>query len=176
MINEKSYFEVFDLPEQFAVDSALLKQRHRELQKAFHPDRFANDDEREQRVALQYSTYINEAYEALNSTLSRAQYLLSRRGFQQNASHTTSSDPAFLMQQIDWREALAEVYNCENPEAALDTLSNEINDSLVALKNAFESAYNNDELEHAQQIIEKMHFLVKLCDEIDLLEGELLDS
>ena len=176
MISEKSYFEVFDLPEQFAVDNALLKQRHRELQKAFHPDRFASHDEHEQRVALQYSTFINEAYEALNSTLSRAQYLLSRRGCQQNASHTTSSDPAFLMQQIDWRETLADIKNCDDPESALEALSNEINDSFASLKNAFERAYNNDELEHAQQIIEKMHFLVKLCDEIDLLEGELLDS
>lgn len=175
MINDKSYFEVFSLTEQFQLDLSLLNQRHRELQKKFHPDRFASQSDQEYRVALQYSVYINEAFECLSSPLSRAQYLLSRSGMQQDVSHTMSSDPAFLFKQMEWRESLAQMRDADNAEKLLEQLSTQVDAELLELQQQFEEKFNHQEFESAQQAVQKMHFLEKLLSEIDLLEGELLD-
>lgn len=157
------------------VDEALLKQRHRDLQKKFHPDRYASESDQEIRVAIQYSTYINEAFECLSSPLQRAQYLLSRKGLQQDVAHTMSSDPEFLYKQMEWRESLAQMRNADDAEEALEQLSVQVGSELLALQNQFVDRYSQDDLELAQQAVQKMHFLEKLQSEIEQLENELLD-
>ena len=50
------------------------------LQGEVHPDRYAAAGETEQRLALQSSARVNEAYQALKDPVARAQYLLSLHG------------------------------------------------------------------------------------------------
>ena len=99
-------FELFELPQRFALDRAQLDERWKSLQREAHPDRFAAEGAAAQRVAMQWSVRINEAYQRLKDPLKRAAYLCELRGAAVNAESNTAMPPAFLMQQMAWREAL----------------------------------------------------------------------
>ncbi len=45
------YFTLFGLPVRYTVDGSLLASRFQDLQRQFHPDRFANQPERERLIA-----------------------------------------------------------------------------------------------------------------------------
>uniref|UniRef100_UPI0032B262A3 Fe-S protein assembly co-chaperone HscB n=1 Tax=uncultured Aquincola sp. TaxID=886556 RepID=UPI0032B262A3 len=99
-------FTLFGLPQRYALDRADLDQRWRELQAKVHPDRFAAEGGAAQRVAMQWSVRVNEAYGRLKNPLQRAAYLCELRGAPINAENNTAMPAAFLMQQMEWREAL----------------------------------------------------------------------
>ena len=101
-------FELFGLPLQFAQNRAAIDLRWKELQREAHPDKFAAQGAAAQRVAMQWSVRINEAYQRLKDPLKRAAYLCELHGVPVNAENNTAMPPAFLMQQMAWREALEE--------------------------------------------------------------------
>lgn len=73
-------FELFGVPVQFAQDRAVLDARWKELQREAHPDKFAVQGAAAQRVAMQWSVRINEAYQRLRDPLKRASYLCELHG------------------------------------------------------------------------------------------------
>lgn len=99
-------FELFDVPACFAQDRSALDARWKELQREAHPDRFAAQGGAAQRVAMQWSVRINEAYQRLKNPLRRAAYLCEIHGVPVQAEDNTAMPGAFLMQQMEWREAL----------------------------------------------------------------------
>jgi len=115
-------FELFGLPRQFAQDRAAIDTRWKELQREAHPDKFAAQGAAAQRVAMQWSVRINEAYQRLKDPLRRAAYLCELNGVPVNAENNTAMPPAFLMQQMEWREALEAA---DSPET-LDKISAQV--------------------------------------------------
>ena len=115
-------FELFGVPEQFAQDAAQLAERWKALQKEAHPDRFASQGAAAQRVAMQWSVRINEAYQRLKDPLKRAAYLCELNGASVRAEDNTAMPTAFLMQQMEWRESLEDA----SSECELDALDDEV--------------------------------------------------
>lgn len=115
-------FELFDLPVAFALDRAALDERWKTLQREVHPDRHAVADAQTQRQAMQWSVRINEAYQRLKDPLKRAAYLCELHGALVQAESNTTMPRAFLMQQMEWREALEEA----SGEAAVEDLADEV--------------------------------------------------
>jgi molecular chaperone HscB len=113
-------FVLFGLPEQFAQDRADLDARWRKLQASAHPDKFAAEGAASQRMAMQWSVRINEAYRRLREPLSRASYLCELRGAPIDAERNTAMPAAFLMQQMGWREALDDARGDAGALTALD--------------------------------------------------------
>ena len=68
-------FVLFGVPERFAQDRARLDERWKQLQREAHPDRHAAQGAAAQRVAMQWSVRINEAYQRLKYPLKRSAYL-----------------------------------------------------------------------------------------------------
>ena len=99
-------FELFALTPQFAQDRAALDARWKDLQREVHPDKFAAQGAAAQRVAMQWSVRINEAYQRLKDPLKRAAYLCELNAELVNAENNTAMPGEFLMQQMEWREAL----------------------------------------------------------------------
>ena len=119
-------FELFDVPVQYAQDRAQLDSRWKALQREAHPDRFAAEGAAAQRVAMQWSVRINEAYQRLKDPLKRAAYLCELRGAPVQAENNTAMPAAFLMQQMAWRETLEDT---DSP-AGLEALADEVADQL----------------------------------------------
>lgn len=110
-------FELFGLKQQFVQDRAALDARWKAMQREAHPDKFAAQGSAAQRVAMQWSVRINEAYQRLKDPLKRAAYLCELSGAPINAHSNTAMPTAFLMQQMEWRELLDEAQNVSDLEA-----------------------------------------------------------
>ncbi len=121
----RTHFELFGLPTAYALDRDKLDTAYRELQNAVHPDRFAAQPEAEQRVAMQWATQVNEAYQTLKHPVNRGVYLLSLQGIDALHAGNTHMAPAFLMQQMEWREAIDEARTGKRVDA-LDALSDDL--------------------------------------------------
>jgi len=134
-------FELFGLPRQFVQDRAAIDTRWKELQREAHPDKFAAQGAAAQRVAMQWSVRINEAYQRLKDPLRRAAYLCELSGVPVNAENNTAMPPAFLMQQMEWREALEEA---DSPET-LDEISDQVARS------------RRDLLQNCEQLLDAAH-------------------
>ncbi len=119
---QSSDFNLFGLPEQFAQDRALIDARWKELQGQAHPDKFSAQGTAAQRVGMQWSVRINEAYQRLKDPQKRAAYLCELRGALINAENNTAMPAAFLLEQMAWREALDEAVG----EADLDLLNDQL--------------------------------------------------
>jgi len=102
-------FQLFAVPATFAQDRAVLDARWKELQREAHPDRFAAQGAAAQRVAMQWSVRINEAYQRLKDPIRRASYICELNGAPLDAENNTAMPPEFLMRQMEWRESLDEV-------------------------------------------------------------------
>jgi molecular chaperone HscB len=102
------YYTLFGLPRSFRIDAAALDRRYREIAAQVHPDKYVQAGDAERRLSLQWATRVNEAYQTLKDSLSRAQYLLLLAGHDVDAENNTAMPPEFLMEQMEWREAVAE--------------------------------------------------------------------
>ena len=109
-------FELFGLLPLFAQDRTAIDSRWKDLQREAHPDKFAAQGAAAQRVAMQWSVRINEAYQRLKDPLKRAAYLCEMHAAPVNAENNTTMPAAFLMQQMEWREALDDAANVADLE------------------------------------------------------------
>src|SRR4051794_16301915 len=110
-------FALFGLQRRFAQSRAELDARWRALQAEVHPDRFAAEGAAAQRVAAQWAMRVNEAYGRLKDPLRRAAYLCELHGAPIGAEDNTAMPEAFLVQQLEWREALEEAESVADLEA-----------------------------------------------------------
>lgn len=172
----KNHFELFELPISFEVEQETLALRYRDLQRAVHPDRFANASEQEKRLSVQQAAQINEAFQVLKSPLSRARYLLELSGLPLDDSDTRM-DPAFLMEQMELREALAEVRTKTDPFDALNRVRDDIEgrerELIASLQQGFADG-GHEALEGARQTVRKMQFMQRLLSEVDDMEENLV--
>jgi molecular chaperone HscB len=143
-------FELFGLAQTFEQDRASIDARWKALQREAHPDKFSTHGTAAQRLAMQWSVRINEAYQRLKDPLRRAAYLCELNGFPINAENNTSMPAAFLMQQMEWREALDEAYSTPELEQLNQQVSNERCSLLAQCAQLLDSA--RDYQEAAQQV------------------------
>jgi molecular chaperone HscB len=109
-------FELFGLEQRFNQDRTVLDARWKDLQRQAHPDKFSAQGAAAQRIAMQWSVRINEAYQRLKNPLKRAAYLCELHGAPVNAENNTAMPGAFLMQQMEWREELDDAKTAEDLE------------------------------------------------------------
>ena len=163
----KNHFELLGLPLAYAVDPSRLESGYRQLQTQVHPDRFAAATDAERRVAMQWATRANEAYRTLRDPVDRARYLLGLRGFDTGEESNTAMPPDFLMQQMEWREAVAEA-RARKDAARLSSLRKDIAAERAEMLRQLERAIDRDaNYDAGCSLVRKLRFLDKLDEEID---------
>jgi len=157
-------FELFGLPQQFAQDRSAIDARWKELQREAHPDKFAAQGAAAQRVAMQWSVRINEAYQRLKDPLKRAAYLCELRGAPIEAENNTAMPAEFLMEQMEWREAL----DGASGENDLDKLNDELNAARAqALKSIEQSLDANSDPKSAAQQVRALMFIERFGADVE---------
>jgi len=161
----QNHFELFQLPVRFDVDMEALNAAYHEVQGRVHPDKFAHAGDAEKRVAMQWATRANEAYQVLKHPLKRATYLCELNGVDLQTESNTSMPPAFLMQQMEWREALEEAQDGGNV-AALDKLDGEMRSVRKQELARIEDWLNAGDYQQAAQGVRQLMFLEKIGEEL----------
>jgi molecular chaperone HscB len=126
-------FDLFGLTPLFAQNRPIIDARWKELQRQAHPDKFAAQGASAQRVAMQWSVRINEAYRRLKNPLERASYICEINGSAINAENNTAMPTAFLMQQMEWREALEGAESLHDVEIIESEVSQRRSEMLVEI-------------------------------------------
>lgn len=170
------HFQLFDLPPRFALDVAALDAAYRRVQGKVHPDRFAAGTAAESRVAMQWATQANEAYRTLKSPLKRAAYLCECAGVAIDAESNTSMPSEFLMQQLQWREALDDARRGRD-SASLQTLDDDMNAERDRLLDGIGRALDVDS-DHARaaSLVRRLMFIEKFCTELESAVEALRDN
>ena len=101
------YFELYELPQGFRFDPAVLRKKYYSLSRDFHPDRFAQSGSEEYSEALRMSALNNEAFHTLGDLMRCMGYVLRLHGLLQQ-EETYSLPPEFLMEMMDLNEAVDE--------------------------------------------------------------------
>lgn len=91
------YFDLFKLRPNYEVDTNLLDQKYKVLQKQFHPDLFSSKTTEEQKVSLKSSTAVNQAYQTLKNPVHRAMYILSRNNINIFDEGESYHDPKLMV-------------------------------------------------------------------------------
>lgn len=163
----QNHFELFGLPVAFGVDAERLDKAYRDIQAEIHPDKFAHAGEAEKRLSMQWTTRVNEAYQTLKKPFERARYLLQLQGIDAMDPKNTVMPPDFLMQQMEWREALAEAAHGRD-EGALQTLEKDLRAHAKALQAELARLIDADNnYPRAGETLRKVRFMDKLLEEID---------
>jgi molecular chaperone HscB len=157
-------FELFQLPVQFAQTRALIDARWKELQREAHPDKFAAQGAAAQRLAMQWSVRINEAYQRLKDPLKRASYLCELHGARINAENNTAMPPAFLIQQMDWREALEDATSLAQLEAIAEETSAAEQAQLAVIAQALDVQQDHAK---AANDVRSLMFIQRFATEVD---------
>lgn len=99
-----NYFELFGLPIGFQVDTQKLRTAFMEIQKATHPDKFAQGTSDEQEAALEQSSLANKGFTLLNQKEQILPYVLEIQGIL-TPDEKYALEPDFLMEMMDLNEA-----------------------------------------------------------------------
>ena len=158
----QNYFELFNLPEKFQIDSVKLQENYRSIQKEIHPDRFATSTENEKTQSMIKSTQVNDAYQTLKSTTKRAKYILSLH----KSVEKITLPPDFLMQQMEWEEHLEDI---EKNNKELDQFKLAIKKKYKEYSILLSKQIDNDQnWNEAAITIDKLYFVEKLLHKINI--------
>jgi molecular chaperone HscB len=161
----QNHFELFDLPAKFDIDMTALDTAYRDVQGRVHPDRFVNAGDTEKRVAMQWATRANEAYQTLKNPLKRARYLVELHGVDLQTESNTSMPMDFLMQQMEWREALGDARAAKDAKA-LDDIDVQLKQERKTRLGKIGRELDAAQYEQAAQDIRALMFIDKFGDEV----------
>lgn len=163
----QDFYALFGLPRTFEVDEAVLDHAWHELQSQVHPDRHAHLSDLEQRRSMQWATRVNEAYRTLKKPLPRAQYLLELADVDVGLETNTAMSAEFLMEQMEWREAVEEGRQAGDVDA-LEQLHQRLRlharEVMLSLGKELDQAHD---FAAAADTVRRLMFIEKLQHEID---------
>ena len=163
-------FELFGVPQRFAQERNVLDARWKELQREAHPDRFAAQGAAAQRIAMQWSVRINEAYQRLKDPQRRAAYLCELHGAPIRAEDDTAMPAEFLVQQMQWREDLEDATSA----AAVDALAFEVQQARSAtLERCAELLDTHSDFAGAAQQVRALMFIARFAQDIAQRQDQL---
>ena len=161
-----NYFELFGLKPQFSIDLTKLESNYRAIQSTSHPDRFVTCTSAEKLQSMQTATLANEAYLNLKSPALRANYLLGLQGIDAIHETNTHMPHDFLMQQMEWRDAMDDAKHTKDVvalESLLAEMQGEAKQLQENLTDLFDTTQN---FPAATDVTRKLIFIDKVCADI----------
>ena len=160
-----NYFELFGLPIGFQVDTQKLRAAFMEIQKASHPDKFAQGTTEEQEAALEQSSMANKGFTILNQKERILPYVLEILGIL-TPDEKYALDPDFLMEMMDLNEAWMEAEDEEGKQAIMDQVELLKNEIYAPIKSYMEMDQIDTISQEAMLQIKSYYYKKKYLDRI----------
>ena len=163
----QNFFALFGMAPAYQIDPIRLEQAYRDIQSQVHPDRFAHSSDAERRLSMQWAAQANEAYQTLRQPLGRARYLLHLHGVELHEETNTAMSAAFLMRQMEWREAIGEA-RAAGDASELEHLSTQLRAEMQAQQQQLANLLDSDKnFQKAAEVVRELKFMEKLREEIN---------
>lgn len=170
----QNHFDLFQLPQCFSLDLSVLDRAYHEVQNQVHPDKFVSASDAEKRVAMQWATRANEAYQTLKNPFKRAAYLCELNGIDLQVESNTTMPVDFLMRQMEWREALDDARAAKSREA-LDELDAAIRAERKTLIAQIGELLDAQNFTPAAELVRQLMFMEKFSGDVAHASDVLLD-
>ncbi|AKT37515.1 Fe-S protein assembly co-chaperone HscB [Chondromyces crocatus] len=176
----KDPFAILGVEPRFTLDLRAVEQRHRELSRALHPDRYAGAPAAERRLSLGRAIEVNEAWRVVRDPIRRAEALMARSGVELREDAMPKADPAFLMEVMELREELSEAARRKD-RARVEALGTQVRAreeaSLAALGTVLDgSAGDRTSIEKALPRLSELKYFRRFLDEVSAIEEDLTDA
>ena len=160
-----NYFELFGLPIGFQVDTQKLRAAFMEIQKASHPDKFAQGTTEEQEAALEQSSLANKGFTLLNQRERILPYVLEILGIL-TPDEKYALEPDFLMEMMDLNEAWMDAEDEQGKQAIIDQVAQLKNEIYVPIKGYMEMDQIDSISQEAMLQIKSYYYKKKYLDRI----------
>jgi molecular chaperone HscB len=159
------YFALFGLSIGFQVDTNKLRTAFMEIQRASHPDKFAQSNSYEQEEALERSALANKGFSLLNNKDQVLPYVLELKGIIQSEEKYALS-PAFLMEMMELNEGWMEADSEAAKQSILDQIKAIQDEILEPIKNYLEMDQIDSISQEAMLQIKEYYYKKKYLDRI----------
>jgi len=161
------HFTLFGLPRAQSLDLESLEHSFRAIQAQVHPDKHAHAADSDRRLAMQWATRVNEAFQTLKSPGKRARYLLHLLGHDPQIESNTAMPVEFLMHQMELREAVLEARAAADETALDEVRSRLVNEIRTEYERLAELIDMTKDYTAAANLVRQLMFQEKLLTEID---------
>ncbi len=131
--SQPTHFERLGLPRRFNLDAAETERNYLARSRELHPDYHQQSSTAQQRVSMEMTAALNDAYASLKNPFRRAEYLLALEGGPSAAEHKAMA-PAFLEEMLELRMEIEELREGSPDSPARREMENQLrrrNDALV---------------------------------------------
>jgi molecular chaperone HscB len=164
-----TYFELFDIPVQLKVNTAVLSKRFFALSRQFHPDYFAGENEAAREEALEKSALLNKAWKTFQNTDATIKYVLQEKGLLEE-EEKYELPPDFLMEVLELNEQLMEMDETGNRDqlsAVISQLSTAIYEPVKeVVENYQEGLSTEKELLQVKEYYYKKKYLDRIRQQL----------
>ncbi|MFZ9146036.1 MAG: iron-sulfur cluster co-chaperone HscB C-terminal domain-containing protein [Sediminibacterium sp.] len=160
-----NYFELFGLPIGFQVDTNKLRAAFMDIQRASHPDKFAQNNSYEQDEALERSALANKGFSLLNNKDQIMPYVLELKGII-DADEKYALSPDFLMEMMELNEAWMEADDESAKQSILSQIKAIQDEILEPIKGYLEMDQIDSISQEAMLQIKEYYYKKKYLDRI----------
>jgi molecular chaperone HscB len=165
-------FAMLGAQRRFDLDLGALEKTHREVSRALHPDKFAGAAPSERRAALEKAASVNEAWRILRDPIRRAEALFELEGLAVGETNEPKPSPAFLMEMLEEREALAEARAAKDLEKVRKAGAN-VEKRMQAAEKALMAGFDSrQDIPKLLPLLGELRFYRRFLDEVEAIEEE----
>lgn len=132
-------FETLGIEASLDLDDDAFEARYLKLSRDYHPDFHVGADPAQMDEILAKSADLNRAYRTLRDRWDRARALVDRLDGEA-MKRREKLDPMFLMEAMEWAEAVAECRAGASDETLEPRLSNAVEDYFSKIRAALEAS------------------------------------
>lgn len=160
-----NYFALFGLPIGFQVDTNKLRAAFMDIQRASHPDKFAQSNSFEQEEALERSALANKGFSLLNSKEQILPYVLELKGII-IPDEKYALSPDFLMEMMELNEAWMDADDEKGKQSILDQIKAIQNEILAPIQSYLEMDQIDSIAQETMLQIKEYYYKKKYLDRI----------